>query len=567
MTLLVFIVVCGVGALLGLLALPFRRIARVVAIVSLAAAFVAALFIGPADSMTAGEVDLFASWYLGLFVTVAAIGALGLCLLGLLVGWPERLAPAVLITLGALAVAFSATDSSVALVAAAAAATPAVLVAARAGRVSFLADVRLAELRTLALVVAGLLFASIVVLQPVWNSDDPTPVFAFAFLGLGVALAIRSGSVPFHVPAARLGRTANRLAPALILVLIPAGVGLVAVSVSSSGGSLGADGDWLNVAAAAIQIIAVMTLILGAVGALLHDQVEEIGAYSIVQDAAFVLLAFAARNPDAAEPTRVWLLTFVSAKFALLAWVAASSWAFGTSNLTQMRGWIRRAPVLGGGLLLVLVATVGWPGSPVFEARSNLIDLGLPSQLALLGPVAIVLTLAVYGRVLAVGLLVPGERVEAADGERPHWAAPVAGGSAGGRSSTAARALPGAMLRNRTIRASSLVLAIAVMALALSAGGLGATGATQTGIALDQSLAGGPGVDNSGPTPGPSEAPVPTEPAVLPTEPAQPTPTSSAIVPATPSPSLTTPTAATPSATTSGSPAPTSSGPAPTTGD
>lgn len=514
MTLLVFVAICAAGSVLGLLAQPFPKVARIVGLAGLAAAFASALFIGAADTLTAGQVDLFASWYGGLFLTVAAVVSLGLCLLGLTSGWPERFAPAVLATLGGLAIALSATDPSVALVAAAASASPAVLVAARAGRLSFLADVRLAELRTLALIVAGAMFAAVVALVSAWNSDDPTPVVGLAILGLGVALAVRSGAVPFHVPAARFSRTSNRLAPALALVLIPAGLGLVAVSWSV--GTYGFFGDWLNGAVGVIQAIAVMTLILGAVGALLHDQVEEIGAYSIVQDAAFVLLAFAARDPGVEQPTRIWLLVFVAAKSGLLAWVAATSWAFGSSSLTDLRGWLRRAPILGLALLAVVVATVGWPGNPVFEARSTLVRLGLPSQLGLLGPIAMLLSLAYYARLFGVGLLTPGDGVQAADGERPRWPARsmVEGAAARQRGAAdLAREIPGALRLNRTIRASLVALALGVLAVTLSVGGFGASGAVQTGIALDQTFAQGPTGpgDNTAAAPSAGRSPLPGE--------------------------------------------------------
>jgi hypothetical protein len=224
--------------------------------------------------------------------------------------------------------------------------------------------------------------------------------------------------------------------------------------------------------------------------------------------------------------------------------------------------------VLAVGLVLVVVATLGWPGSPVFEARSTLVNLGLPSQLALLGPVAILLILAVYGRVLVAGLLVPGASVEAATGERLQWPAPATIGTAEpaaptGRIGLIARALPGAARRNRTIRASLLVLTIAAIAVALAAGGFGAAGATQTGIALDQTLSGVPGGDNGGPTPGPNDTPLPTEPAAA-------TPTAAARTQAAPSSSAPTATAAprTTQSPTATAPSPTPSGSViPTTGD
>src|SRR5665811_1989289 len=81
------------------------------------------------DRLTVGQVQLATSWYAGLFLSTATLCCLIVCLLGLVVGWPERLAPAALATFAGLAVAFTATDPGVVFAAVAASAIPAVLVA------------------------------------------------------------------------------------------------------------------------------------------------------------------------------------------------------------------------------------------------------------------------------------------------------------------------------------------------------------------------------------------------------------------------------------------------------
>jgi NADH:ubiquinone oxidoreductase subunit 2 (subunit N) len=427
MSLAVFLAICAAGSLLGLLALPFPRLARLVGVVALIAAFVAALTIKPADELTVGQVQLATSWYAGLFLSTATLCCLIVCLLGLVVGWPERLAPAALATFAGLAVAFTATDPGVVFAAVAASAIPAVLVAIGSSSRSTEAsepavathalDVSLSELRTLGLIAAGALIASVVVLQPGWTASDPTFVFALAYLALGLAVAVRFGAVPFHVPAARLSKSSVKLGLALPLVWIPAGLGIVTLSWSTSVFQMRS--DWLDAAVAGLQVIAVATLILGALGALLHEEIEEIATYSIIQDAAFVLLALAARDADAAGPMRLWLLTFIVAKSALVAWVAALSATFGSSQLQDLRGWLRRAPILGLALAAIVVATLGWPGSAVFDARATLIRLALPSEVQFLGIAAVLLSISYYGRLVAVGLMAPGERVRSSNGERP----------------------------------------------------------------------------------------------------------------------------------------------------
>ncbi len=603
MTLLAFLAICVAGMLLTLLTQPFAVLSRVVAIASLAAALAAALLMNPNDSATVGEVQLTTTWFVGFFLTAIAASSLLLCLVGLITGWPERLAPAALAALAGIGVAISSTDPTVALVAAAAATAPAALVASRVRSTPLGTTVGVAELRTLALVAVASLMAAVTILNTNWNADDPTFVLALAFLLVAGAVAVRSGAVPFHVPAALLSRSGEGLGLALSLVWVPTGFALVALSWNAS--IFGVPGDWLDRAVLVVQVVAVATLILGAVGAMLHDEVEEIVVYSIVQDSGFVLLALTARSDDAAGPARLWLLVFVLAKSALMAWAAAVSWAFESSNLGDLRGWLRRSPILGVALVAIVAATLGWPVSPVFEARDTLVQLGLPDSVHFVGTAAILLSLAYYVRLLAIGSLTPTATVRRAGGDWPHWprlpsaaddtaetagepatiepmpakaadaaagaptsaaaaasvgladsAASVAAGadaslSIGGPAEGIRRRRPHFSIRyrlgvawrlNRPLQASLLVLATAAVAAVVAGGGFGASDAAQTGITLDQAAA--PLPNPSGIDVGPQPTAEPSnEPSVGPTL----TPASSPTPATSPPPSA--PAAASPSAT------------------
>ena len=550
MTLITFLLVCVAGMLLTLLTMPFARLSRLVALGSLAGALAAAVLLNPNDSVTLGEVTLATTWFGGFFLSALAASSLLLCVIGLATGWPERLAPAALATMAGVGVAISSTDPTVALIAAAAATAPAALVASRVRSTPLGTTVGIAELRTLALVVSASVLAAVTILNTNWNSDDPTFVIALAFLVVSAAVAVRSGAVPFHVPAALLSRSGEGLGLVLSLVWIPTGFGLIALSWNAS--IFGVPGDWLDRAVVVDQIVAIATLILGAVGAMLHDEIEEIVVYSIVQDTGFILLALTARSEDAAQPARLWLLAFVIAKSALVAWAAAASWAFESSNLGELRGWLRRAPILGIALVVIVAATLGWPGSPVFEARGTLVGLGLPDPLHFIGTAAILLSLAYYVRLLAVGLLTPTDTVRRAGGDWPHWphlaretdesveaaartASPLVlavatnlvelEDEASGDDEGVPHRRPNLYLRhrlaaawrlNRPLETSLLVLATATIAAIVAFGGFGASDASQSGITLDDAAAPPPnpsGLDNGGqPTDTPSAEPtaVPT---------------------------------------------------------
>jgi formate hydrogenlyase subunit 3/multisubunit Na+/H+ antiporter MnhD subunit len=552
MSLLACIAACGIGAVVALAARPVPLLARLAGLGGLAAAFLAALLVGPATRLTVGDVTLSGSEFSGFFLACAAGSAFLLCVVGLGTKISEELAPAALASFAGLAVAMTSSNPGVALVAGAAAATAGALLMIHSAPVGSEDDGRLAELRTAGMVAAGLGFAAMAIVRPAWNGQNDGPVFGPAFLGLGLALAVRGGAVPFHVPAARLGRTAAPFSPALLLVWVPAGLGILAVSWSAT--TFGIQSDWLNVAVSVVQTVAVATLILGGLAALVHDELEEIVAYSIVADAGFVLLAMAARNDAAAEPARLWLLIFLVAKSGLVAWAAAVSRAFGTSNLDRLRGWLRRTPVLGLALVAILVATLGWPGSAVYEARASIIRLALPDGLQFVFALSIVISAAVVARLLLFGLVTPSEAVRGARSELPKWrtgaaapaaavavpgavaasvtpepaaravppAEPVAG--AGGtaqavevdakpraRASTAG-SVPATLHLNRTPAVSLIVVAGAALAVALAAGGMGATNASRAGIPLDVAAHATPAQT---PTASPSPTASPTAPPTL----------------------------------------------------
>jgi hypothetical protein len=220
-----------------------------------------------------------------------------------------------------------------------------------------------------------------------------------------------------------------------------------------------------------------------------------------------MLLALAARDAEAAQPARLWLLVFILAKSALVAWAAAVSWSFRSSNVVRLRGWLRRSPLLGLALAIIVLATLGWPGSDVFEARAALVRLGLPEPLRFAGMAAMLLALASYLRLLVAGLLSQSEEVREAAGDRlrlPKSVAPeviddepgeaaadTVGWESRRRSRRRREQRPhnrfGRTLRlNQPLETSLLVLAGAALAATVAFGGFGVGSATESGIALDE---------------------------------------------------------------------------------
>jgi hypothetical protein len=108
---------------------------------------------------------------------------------------------------------------------------------------------------------------------------------------------------------------------------------------------------------------------------------------------------------------------FVASRAALIGWVIAFRAAFGTGRLSEARGWLRRAPALGVGLAAIAVATVGWPGMLVWDARLAALRAATDGPVLLVATVAALGTAIAVARILGMGLGRPDPRVLAAAGE------------------------------------------------------------------------------------------------------------------------------------------------------
>ena len=167
-----------------------------------------------------------------------------------------------------------------------------------------------------------------------------------------------------------------------------------------------------------IIAVAIVTLVAASTAAFLQDDLRHATGYLVISDAALVLLGFAALTPEAWGPARTWLLVLATTKAALTAWSAVMEDRFGTRRIPDLRGWVRRSPLLAAALLLTTVATYGIPGWAAFEARVQLGQLtsGAPLDVILLA--LGFLTLPTYLRLLGVGSGSPTSRVERAAPER-----------------------------------------------------------------------------------------------------------------------------------------------------
>jgi formate hydrogenlyase subunit 3/multisubunit Na+/H+ antiporter MnhD subunit len=519
MSLLPFVLVTTVGAVLALLFRRTERVAVAIALVSLAGAVVTALAIRPGQTVAIGGAGLATTEYLRLFLVLGSTVGLLLAIVGQAVGSRRDAAAVTLGILATSALALSLPDARLAVLAATAggafgALVTLVPVGGRGG-----ATVGTRVLR--ATVVSG----TMAIAATAWIGRDLSElvaqpvVFGLAYLAVAIAVAIRFGAIPFHAWAARLTDTVPESTLPLVTAWAPAAFAIVALAwADASIAPLGVDVD-LDAVRLVVIAIAVASIVLASVAAFIQDDIEHVVGYAIIGDAGVVLLAVAALDPAAWAPARTWILAFVVARSAFAAWAAATRATFFTGRVADLRGWAIRSPGLAAILALVIIATIGIPGLAAFDARGDIVQTAIDGPLSALILLGTLSPLAYYGRLLSVG----ASRPEGRTGGRAAWRPEVSAVDL-----TDIRAwMTRTWSDNLTVTATAGAALLAILALAVSAGAFGgpqaAAGLPPTLEVSTESFA--PGEPEapleSGAGPGDSDAPsapvVDGEPSAVPT--------------------------------------------------
>ncbi len=133
--------------------------------------------------------------------------------------------------------------------------------------------------------------------------NDPTvrTVSSLALLAMVGAVAIRCGLIPLHVWAARFMEGVSPLAIPAAFAWGSAAFVLVAIDWSQVTLGPAAAGDSEKVLIIGLSFV---SLVLGGLAAMVHDDIEHVLGYSILQDAGVAVLAFASLEPEVAAAAR-----------------------------------------------------------------------------------------------------------------------------------------------------------------------------------------------------------------------------------------------------------------------
>ena len=303
-------------------------------------------------------------------------------------------------------------------------------------------------------------------------------------IGLGLlllvaAVVVRSGAIPAHVWVARfVGSVPATAVPSVLgwgsgaFALV--GLGWASATVGSSGASVGVE-------RALVALVSVACIVFAGLAAWLHDDVEHVLGYSLVQDAGVALLAFAWLSPAALPAARDWVIAAAAVKAALAAWVATARWTFGAHRLPELSGWAVRSPLLALGFGAILVAGVGLPGMAAFTARAALVAGSMPGPIGDVVLIAAFTPLLYLGRILVAGFGAPSAAVAAAPTALPEIRLGRATGWSRrwsiGALAVSARSVPTLTTANRVPLAAAAVLVLALLGLGVAVAGVGSSSA------------------------------------------------------------------------------------------
>jgi formate hydrogenlyase subunit 3/multisubunit Na+/H+ antiporter MnhD subunit len=234
---------------------------------------------------------------------------------------------------------------------------------------------------------------------------------------MALVVSHRFGAVPLHARVSRLADAAPSSTLPILAAWLPAAWGLVILGWAPA--ALGPSAAALGLERGLIVMLAITTLLLGTVAALIQDEVEHVIAYTIVADAGVALLALAALDPAARDAARAWVLVYATTRTAMIGWTIAFRAAFGTGRLRDTGGWLRRAPALGVALAGILVGVVGWPGLLAWDARLAILQSATAGPALFLAYAGSLGTGIAICRLLVVGAGRPSAIVAGAIGELP----------------------------------------------------------------------------------------------------------------------------------------------------
>ncbi len=192
---------------------------------------------------------------------------------------------------------------------------------------------------------------------------DPLLIVAFVMVVAG--LGFKVAAAPFHfwapdvyqgapAPSAALIASGSKVASFFILYQVMA-VGLIAAAGSSA--HHGYASGW----APAIASIAVLSMLLGNLAAIMQTSVRRLLAYSAIGHAGYMLLAIIAHTSQSFTALIYYAITYALTVLGAFSVIAIVEKQTGGDTLADFAGFSRRAPIPSFCMLIFLLSLAGIP--------------------------------------------------------------------------------------------------------------------------------------------------------------------------------------------------------------
>ncbi len=198
-----------------------------------------------------------------------------------------------------------------------------------------------------------------------------TPLAIVALVLVLAGLGFKVAAVPFHLwapdtyqgapaPVTALIASGSKVASFALLVAITDGV--IASHQQASGNT------WVIL----LLAMALGSILLGNLAALVQTSVRRLLAYSAIAHAGYMLLGIAAHTPRSGAAVLYYALTYALTTVGAFGVIAVVERAAGSDHLDAFAGLSRRSPLLAGTMLVFLLSLAGIPPLVGFWAKFNL---------------------------------------------------------------------------------------------------------------------------------------------------------------------------------------------------
>ncbi len=191
-----------------------------------------------------------------------------------------------------------------------------------------------------------------------------------------VGFAFKVAAVPFHMWSPDVYEGSPSPVTGFMAAVAKAGAfaALLRVFVSSL---VTVRVDWQPV----VWMLALLSLVLGAVVALTQRDVKRMMAYSSINHVGFILLGVVAASPRGVSASLYYLFTYTFLVVGTFAVISVMGRPGDTGNrITDYRGLARRQPVMALAFAVLLLGQAGMPFTTGFLAKLEVIEASVADQ-------------------------------------------------------------------------------------------------------------------------------------------------------------------------------------------